>query len=100
MNDSVDAVALLRRTDALVMRNIRVDGRRTTVRLEQGYWDALDDVGRSARMNRDALCAQIYAAGGGKRLTANLRLFLLNYFRTASKDGSAASAANNGPSAL
>lgn len=81
MHAELEATARLPCEDALVMRNVRVGGRRTTVRLEQTYWDALDEVSRQARMSRDALCGMVYDAGGGKRLTANLRLFLLNYYR-------------------
>lgn len=97
MHAEMEAAALLRRNDALVMRNVRVDGRRTTVRLEQTYWDALDEVSRQARISRDALCGQIYAAGGGKRLTANLRLFLLNYYRRPAASSSGQAARATGP---
>lgn len=77
----LERAALVRQDDEMVMRNLRVDGRRTTVRLEPAYWEALDHVCAEEQVSRDRLCDMVFEAAGRRRLTANLRLFLMNYFR-------------------
>jgi len=81
MAQHLDHTALLAHDDAMVMRNLRVDGRRTTVRLEPAYWEALDQICAREQVSRDRLCDMVFEASGRRRLTANLRLFLMNYFR-------------------
>lgn len=90
MSRMLEPTDLVHGDDEMVMRNLRVDGRRTTVRLEPAYWAALDEVCAAERISRDRLCDMIFAAAGRKRLTANLRLFLLNYFRVSSPSSAAA----------
>lgn len=77
----LDRAALAAQDDEMVMRNLRVDGRRTTVRLEPAYWEALDDICAVEQISRDRLCDMVFEAAGRQRLTANLRLFMMNYFR-------------------
>ena len=93
MSRMMQPADLVRRDDEMVMRNLRVDGRRTTVRLEPAYWEALDQICEAERMSRDRLCDMVFEAAGRRRLTANLRLFLLNYFRAGAAAAGEAAAA-------
>ncbi len=64
-------------TSALVSRNITVSGRRTSMRLEPAMWDALEDICRLAE-----LCSAVDSHRGASSLTAGVRVFILDYFRS------------------
>lgn len=65
----------------MICRNLKVNGRRTSVRMEQSYWDALEDVARRRGVSVVALVAEVDLARGGGSLTDGLRLTALSYFR-------------------
>lgn len=72
------------RDSALVLRNVTVKGRRTTIRLEPEMWDALAEIARQEGYTQTQLCTLI--ADGqppGLSFTASVRMFILTYFRTA-----------------
>jgi predicted DNA-binding ribbon-helix-helix protein len=72
------------RDSALVLRNVMVRGRRTTIRLEPEMWDALAEIARREEYTQTQLCTLI--ANGqppGLSFTASVRMFILTYFRTA-----------------
>ncbi|MEX2296646.1 MAG: ribbon-helix-helix domain-containing protein [Dongiaceae bacterium] len=71
---------------ATAMRNVRVAGRRTSVRLEQGFWQALDEIARREKTDVNALCDYAAKQRFGLGLTAALRLYTLLYFRTATTE--------------
>ena len=66
-----------------VSRNIRVNGRRTSIRLEHAMWQAFEDI--AARENNPirTLCTIIDERRRGGNLTAAVRLFIIGYFRIA-----------------
>lgn len=68
------------------MRNVRVDGRRTSVRLEQGFWLALDEIARREKTSINAICDRAASRRSGLGLTAALRLYALVYFRDATTE--------------
>ena len=68
------------------MRNVRVAGRRTSVRLEQGYWDALDELARREKTSINDICDRASSHRNGLGLTAILRLYALIYFRDAATE--------------
>lgn len=74
---------------ALVMRNISVRGRRTSIRLEPQLWDILAEICRREFCTADDVCS--YVAGQRPphgSLASSLRVFVLGYFRRcATEDG-------------
>lgn len=68
------------------MRNVRVAGRRTSVRLEQGFWVALDEIARREKTSINAICDRAASRRNGLGLTAALRLYTLVYFRDATTE--------------
>lgn len=69
----------------LRLRNVRVDGRRTSLRLEAPMWDALEEVALREDLSLDELVTRV-ADGGGGNLSSALRTFLLGYFRAAATE--------------
>jgi predicted DNA-binding ribbon-helix-helix protein len=74
---------------ALVMRNISVRGRRTSIRLEPQIWDTLAEICRREFCTPHDVCSYV----AGRRpphgsLASSLRVFVLSYFQTcATEDG-------------
>lgn len=80
MRHMVDA----RSDSELLLRNVTVNGRRTTIRLEPEMWDALAEIARREGYTQTQLCSRI--ADGqppGLSFTASVRMFILMYFRAA-----------------
>ena len=74
------------RTSTLVSRNVSVDGRRTSLRLEPPMWDALEEIARREKMTIHQLCTQVDARRHESSLTAAIRVFTLSYFRAAATE--------------
>jgi predicted DNA-binding ribbon-helix-helix protein len=77
------------RQSALVMRNVSVRGRRTSIRLEPQIWDTLAEICRREFCTAHDVCTHV----AGRRaphgsLASSLRVFILDYFRkSATEDG-------------
>ncbi len=65
----------------LEMRNIRVAGKRSSVRLEPAMWAALEEMCRREGLTQDQVADQANAARGTLRLTSALRAHILGYYR-------------------
>jgi predicted DNA-binding ribbon-helix-helix protein len=74
-----------RRSGGLICRNVRIDGRRTSVRLEAGFWRALDLLSSEIGCSVDELCQTARRRHPDGGLTSAVRVFVL-----ASRDGDAA----------
>ena len=77
------------RHSALVMRNVSVRGRRTSIRLEPQIWDTLAEICRREFCTPHDVCSHV---AGHKppqgSLASSLRVFILDYFRvSATEDG-------------
>lgn len=71
----------------LVSRNITVNGRRTSVRLEPEMWSALREIAAREQCAIHDLCTLIALRKKEKTsLTAAIRVFLMLYFRASSTD--------------
>ena len=68
---------------SLVNRNIVIDGRRTSVRLEPQMWDALAEIARREGRTVHDVCSVASRWHYHSTLTAGLRVFILHYFREA-----------------
>lgn len=59
---------------------VQVNGRRTSLNLEEAYWDALKQISRDAGLSRSELISLIGKnKHPGSSLTAAVRLYVLNY---------------------
>ena len=58
------------------LRNIYIDGRRTSIRIEDAYWNALQQIARRSSQSVHDLCSSIYRRKMGS-LSAEIRLFVL-----------------------
>lgn len=67
-------------------RNVTVNGRRTSMRLEQEMWEALREICRREDLTVHELCSLIDDRRGLSSLTAATRVFTLMYFRAAATD--------------
>lgn len=68
-------------------RNVKVDGRRTSIRMEPVLWDCLSEISRREDRAVNDVVTQIDQRRGDSALTAALRVFILAYFREASRPG-------------
>lgn len=73
----------------LVGRNIRIDGRRTSVRLEPAMWNAFYEIGRREGRSIDELASDIARIKKHETsLTAAIRVFIMAYYKeAATEDG-------------
>ena len=78
MTDNFDAdERLLRDPQVRVKRNVVINGARTTVNLEQLFWEAVDQLASEEGVTVDEICAQIARAnkgGGGENLASAIRV--------------------------
>ena len=58
------------------LRNIYIDGRRTSIRIEDAYWTALQQIARRSSQSVHDVCSSIYRRKMGS-LSAEIRLFVL-----------------------
>ena len=80
----------------LVTGNISVDGRRTSIRLEPPMWRALEEVCRIEGKPLDTIIGEIARRRSESRLTADIRVFLLHYFRAAATEAGHRQAGHGG----
>lgn len=71
----------------LVSRNITVNGRRTSVRLEPEMWKAIKEIASRENCSIHELCSLIaFRKKARTSLTAAIRVFLMLYFRAATTE--------------
>lgn len=63
----------------LVKRSVSLSGHRTSIALEQAFWDELDRIAAQQSLSRAALIAAVDATRqAGSNLASELRLLVLN----------------------
>ncbi|HVJ53914.1 MAG TPA: ribbon-helix-helix domain-containing protein [Aliidongia sp.] len=70
----------------LINRNVTVMGRRTSVRLEQAMWDALEEICRRERKVMNRLITEIEQNRHESSLTAAIRVTIMLYFKNAATE--------------
>ena len=65
----------------LVSRNITVNGRRTSMCLEEVCCDAIDEICIHESVNQNVLCTAIDQRSRNSSRTASVRAFIVSYFR-------------------
>lgn len=68
----------------IVKRSIEIAGHRTSVTLEDDFWNALRDIAEDQRKTLRGLIAEIDANRGENNLSSAVRLYVLRYYREAS----------------
>ena len=72
---------------SLVSKNIKVKGRRTSVRLEPEMWTAFKNIAKRESCTMHDLCTLIHMRKDeSSSLTAAIRVFLMLYFRAAATE--------------
>lgn len=66
----------------LICKNVIVNGRRTSMRLDRETWVSLADICDKEGMNIHELCSKIDRVRGKSGLSSATRLFVLTYFRS------------------
>jgi predicted DNA-binding ribbon-helix-helix protein len=67
----------------LISRNVTVNGRRTSLRLESATWEALDQICECEKATVHELCSMIESVRFGSSRTSTVRAFIVTYFRLA-----------------
>jgi predicted DNA-binding ribbon-helix-helix protein len=77
------------RHSVLVIHNVNIQGRRTSIRLEPQIWDTLSEICRREFCTPHDVCSYVAERKVPHgSLTSSLRIFILDYFRTsATEDG-------------
>ena len=63
-------------------RSVDVSGRKTSVSLENEFWEALRDIAQSQQMPLSAMLAAIKDKYRQNSLSSAIRIFVLNHYRT------------------
>lgn len=66
-----------------ICRNLKIRGRRTSLRMEADMWDALYDVSQRRGMTPSALVSEIEEQRGDSSTTGALRVYVLRFYREA-----------------
>ena len=66
----------------LICKNVIVNGRRTSMRLDRETWISISDICERERISIHELCSKIDLARGKSGLSSATRLFVLTYFRS------------------
>jgi predicted DNA-binding ribbon-helix-helix protein len=70
---------------ALVLRNIKVWGRRTSIRLEPQLWESMTEICRRESCTPHEVCSYVASLKHGS-LASSLRVFMLDYFRASATE--------------
>ena len=72
-------------SDGLVLRNVQIGNRRTSIRLEPDVWEALEMMCIAENVTVNQLCRFIDKCRGKQKFTHAVRSFTLNYYRFVSQ---------------
>ena len=75
-----------REPTTLVSRNVIVNGRRTSLRLEPEMWEGLDEIAQREAQSVNELVAFVDRHRDAATLTSDVRVFVLSYFRSAATE--------------
>ena len=66
----------------VIKRSILINGRRTSVSLENEFWEGLHEIADRGMIARSTLVEQIDQERDNINLSSAIRVFVFNYFRT------------------
>jgi predicted DNA-binding ribbon-helix-helix protein len=67
---------------SIIKRSIVIDGHKTSVSLEDAFWDELKEIAHAQQATLSAVVAKIDETRRQGNLSSAIRLFVLEYFRT------------------
>ena len=67
--------------DRFLTKSLYINGHKTNVGLENGFWDALTEIAAAAHVNVSRLISMIAALPQHKNFSSTIRLFVLAYYR-------------------
>jgi len=73
----------------LLCKNVVVNGRRTSMRLEKEVWNALSESCRHQNISLNTLCSQIEKSKDKRGLSSAMRIHALNFYKTQAEEHSA-----------
>jgi predicted DNA-binding ribbon-helix-helix protein len=73
------------RTSAVIKRSITLDGRRTSVSLENTFWTGLQEIAQFQCVTVSELVTSISHTRKRSNLSSAIRIFVLEYFQNESK---------------
>ena len=76
-----------RRDSTLVNRNVWIQRRRTSLRLEPAMWEALEEVAQHCGTTIHEVCTLVAEQRRASSLTAEIRACLVEYYRAAAEKG-------------
>lgn len=76
-------------SSTLQSHNVRIHRRRTSIRLEPAMWAALNEIAAAEKCSIHDLCGAVHdLKDRNQSFTAALRVFLMEYYRTATRANS------------
>jgi len=69
-------------TSPVIKRSIMLAGHKTSVSLEDAFWQSLKEIAHGRDMSGSALIAAIDAQRGDGNLSSAIRLFVLDHYRS------------------
>src|ERR1700721_3067660 len=66
----------------VVKRSIVIAGHKTSISLEDAFWNGLKEIGRDHKKTISSIVADIDVRRPQKNLSSAIRLFVLDHFRT------------------
>lgn len=70
---------------AVIKRSIKINGCKTSVSLENEFWDALHEIAGRENIALSTLVEQINQHRNNINLSSAIRVFVFNHFRAAAK---------------
>jgi len=83
---------------SLISRNVTINGRRTSLRMEREIWDALGEICAREEKNIHNICTQIENGRHNSNRTSAIRAFIISYYRRAATDEGHRKAGHGKPS--
>jgi predicted DNA-binding ribbon-helix-helix protein len=66
----------------IIKRSVVIRGHKTSVSLEQPFWDAFRDIAESERVSTSALLRKVDAERNQANMSSAIRVFVLRHMRT------------------
>ena len=70
----------------LLCKNVVVNGRRTSMRLEKEVWNALSESCKEQNISLNTLCSQIEETKDTSGLSSAMRIHALNFYKTLAEE--------------
>jgi predicted DNA-binding ribbon-helix-helix protein len=65
----------------MLKRSVTIAGHRTSISLEEPFWEALRELAKKRGMTLAALIAEIDGRRKGANLSSAIRMYMLEYYR-------------------